>query len=351
MTGPGQPDRRNREPVEAGTSNHAHTGSSRDLVLLPDSNLTPLFGPDLQPGVQLLALLEHLGVKHDGTLASIHEATQEVMRNINAVLKGEASPDIKVPLMVHATDIEAFATQPLGDKTRELLDDISLYSRVDAPQGMEADAAIAFGGRAERVRDRLLHLAHQWNEREVRFDSLVLTGSARELSDQEHFHERPQDLLAITSGRGASELPHIEAEMMLWLIKHHPEVPEAWRDGTVNLYSKMALNRTAPGERPSAGTLETVRAPFNWVDVQAAGFVSEPAAVQKWEEIGAHFITASSQPYTLRQSLAIAGAFIEQGSPELVITGIGDIPIEVEEASFVVELAKLIDTEKRLLES
>jgi len=174
------------------------------------------------PTPALLALLQALNIKHDGTLPSIVAATQ------TAWLRPAGKERWEID--------EKFA-----DRSAQLLPLLEKFEFVQEckPTQQYYDYAIIFGAMVERVRKRVGYLIEQWNVG-VRFNKvIVLTG------------QRPLDPIK----EKMDIVPKTETRMLEWIIEQ-ATMPNELR--TIITVVDTPMQQTADGLPRRPNTADTI---------------------------------------------------------------------------------------------
>lgn len=249
---------------------------------------TSLFHTDGTPRRPLVELLEILGVQHDGTIASIRNATQTCWYQA-----GKFSAEIRDTVNTasrHAGLMRFFAALRLCEKV--------------VPRLPQYDHCLLLGATVTAVRRRLAFLRDQWNVPHygVRFRNLFLLGSERLLfSDKESpeilFNSENEDLPFNAFRLSSHELPTTEWEMMQFV---HRTADLPWKKESVG----FAYVHT-PGVRANTG--DTIQA---WLKE----FNPKPGSC----------LAVSSQPYVGYQEAVIRNILLEKFPMEAIGSAAGE---------------------------
>jgi hypothetical protein len=116
-----------------------------------------------QPPKELLDLLEHCAIKHNGSITDIIEKTQHAWLRKPSIERWQYDLPEKISLSIALPHFEK-----LG-----MLQEV-------IPSHMVYDYALILGATTNRVRNRLAYLVHLWQQG-IRFKIIVLLGSKRPL--------------------------------------------------------------------------------------------------------------------------------------------------------------------------
>lgn len=247
----------------------------------------------------LLEILEMTGVKHDGTLASIVDATQKAWLRPAGVERWQMGDTY----------------EELAPKIAPLFNKLGILTEV-RPTKKEYDYGVILGALVSRVRQRLASALQTWKEG-VRFKKLVFLVGARPLDPEKEserdLYNATNKFLPIKAGWTRPEVaPTTETEMAR-MVFDQAALPEDFKDAVTVQFIDTPMQKLPNGEfrRPNTGDTVT-----QWLDDKD----TTPGSV----------LAFSNQPYVDYQDAVLRTLLPESFAVETVgAQGSGNEPVGV----------------------